>query len=342
MTRLQCVTAISVLCITLVACGDPSAAAPTEPGTTASTLSTGAAASSALTFNGTWRTHPSLLPARWRSAADRLGKSIIVVGGLSGDGALRRVDTYNVETRTWTALKSLPVPLYDAIGATAIHGKLYVAGGKSATEDCLKTLFVYDPVTNSWTRKADMPLKGCHGVQANILGQLYVYTLYTGSPQEPRLFASYNPLTNKWVRRPIPEGVYQSYPVGGTINDRFYLTGGINTAGQFNRGLEVYDPATRMWTRKSPMPTGRDNAFAEVFHGKLFVAGGTLARNGLAVATDVLEAYDPLTDTWATGPSMLAPRRHGASAWAGGKFFAIDGVTSGPISSRVEALSTTY
>jgi N-acetylneuraminic acid mutarotase len=341
MTRLQCVTAISGLCISLVACGDPSAG-PTESGTLAPTPPT-PAAGSGLTFNGTWKKYPSLVPARWRSAADLLGKSIIVVGGLNGaNESIRRVDAYNVETRTWTGLKPLPIPLYDALGATAIHGKLYVAGGKSTTEDCLKTLYVYDPLTNSWARKADMPLTGCHGVQANILGQLYVYTVYTG-PGRGDLFAAYNPNTNTWVRRPVPEGSFQSYPVGEAINDKFYLTGGIDASGQFNHVLQVYDPATKIWTKKSPLPTGRDNAFATAFHGKLFVAGGTLDDNGLAVATDVVEAYDPLTDTWATGPSMLAPRRHGAAAWGRGNlFFTIDGLTDGTIDSRVEALSTAY
>jgi N-acetylneuraminic acid mutarotase len=284
---------------------------------------------------------PSLLPARWRTAAGVLGNSIVVVGGQGTQGTLRRVDAYNVETRTWTALKSLPAPRYDLIGATAIHGKLYVAGGASANGDCVRTLFVYDPATNSWTRKADMPRTGCHGVQANILGQLYIYTLYTGSAAEPTLFASYNPRTDKWVRRPIPDEIHQAYPVGGAINDKFYLTGGIDASGQPSRVLHVYDPATKMWTKKSPMPTGRDNSFGAVFHGKLFVAGGVVPRD-VWVSTDVVEAYDPLTDTWATGPSMLAPRGHGASARAGGKFFTIDGITDGALSSRVEALSTRY
>jgi N-acetylneuraminic acid mutarotase len=284
---------------------------------------------------------PSLLPARWRSAADVLGKTIVVVGGFSADGPLSRVDAYNLETRTWTALKSLPVPLYDAIGATAIKGKLYVAGGRSSeNEPCIKTLFVYDPVTNDWTRKADMPTRGCHGVQDNVLGHLYVYSLYTFIPQEPTLFASYNPRTDKWVRRPIPQGAYQSWPAGGAVDDKFYLTGGIDASGHVNRVLQAYDPATRMWSTKSPMPTGRDGSFAAVFHGKLFVAGGVAPR-AVWELTDVVEAYDPLTDTWATGPSMLAPRGFGASAWAGGKFFTIDG-TDGPLSSRVEALSTSY
>jgi N-acetylneuraminic acid mutarotase len=237
----------------------------------------------------------------------------------------------------------LPIPLYDAIGATAIKGKLYVAGGRSAESGgCLKTLFVYDPATNAWTRKADMPSRGCHGVQDNALGNLYVYSLYTGMPENPTLFAVYNPNTDRWGRRPIPAGMYQSFPVGGAIGDRFYLTGGIDRSGQLNRELQVYDPTTRTWTTKSPLPTGRDNAFAAVFHGKLFVAGGTLVgAANVFVATDTVEAYDPLTDTWATGPSMLAPRRHGPSAWADGKFFTLTGVT-GSLSSRVEALSTAY
>ncbi|HEU4598348.1 MAG TPA: kelch repeat-containing protein, partial [Solirubrobacterales bacterium] len=67
---------------------------------------------------------PSLRPARWRHAGALLGESIVVVGGLNGDElhALRRVDGYNVRTRAWTALQPLPIPLYDANGATPIHG----------------------------------------------------------------------------------------------------------------------------------------------------------------------------------------------------------------------------
>jgi N-acetylneuraminic acid mutarotase len=339
MTRLQFVTTICGLCTTLAACGDPSA-----PGTLALGGPSADATVSALTFTGTWRTMPSLLPARWRHAADVLGNSIVVVGGLSGSEleALSRVDAYNVETRTWTALKSLPIPLYDVNGATPIHGKLYVTGGRSGPNDSpRKTLYVYDPATNSWSRKADMPLRGSVGVQANVLGQLYVYT-FPQSPPDIKLFASYNPKTDKWVRRPLPKGLHFAYPVAGAINGKFYLTSGEAYSGLSDRELEVYDPVTRTWTTKSPMPTARAVASAAVVHGKLFVAGGVVNQNGLAVSTDVVEGYDPLTDTWATGPSLPTPRGHAASAWAGGKFFVIDGIRGGPLTSQVEALSTTY
>jgi len=284
---------------------------------------------------------PSLWPVRWRHASGLLGNSIVVVGGLRGSElqALSRVDGYNVETRTWTRLKSLPIPLYDVNGATPIHGKLYVSGGRSSPDgDCTKTLFVYDPATNAWTRKADMPFKGCVGAQAHVLGQLYVYT-FPQSPPNIRLFAVYNPRTDRWVRRPLPEGLHFAYPVAGAINEKFYLTSGEAFTGLPDRELEVYDPVTRTWTTKSPMLTGRSVASAAVGHEKLFVAGG-VDRNGLVTGTT--EAYDPLIDAWATGPSMPTLRAHTAAAWVGGKLYTIDGIMGGPLTAVVEALSTSY
>jgi hypothetical protein len=101
------------------------------------------------------------------------------------------------------------------------------------------------------------------------------------------------------VRLPSPKHGHFAYPVDVSINGKFYLTSGQGEPFA-DRTLEVYDPATRTWTTKSPMPTARAVASAAVVHGKLFVAGGVVDRNGLAVVTDIVEAYDPFNDTWAT------------------------------------------
>jgi hypothetical protein len=286
---------------------------------------------------------PSLRPARWRHSAALLGKVIVVVGGLSGDElhALRRVDGFDVETRTWSALADLPVPLYEANGATTINNsKLYVTGGRSVPSGTpLRSLYVYDLATNSWSRKADMPLGGAIGVQANIHGKLYVYT-FPLTPSKPSLFASYNPKTDRWVRLPPPNHSHFANPVAGSIDGKFYITSGQGEP-LGDRTLEVYDPATRTWSTRSPMPTARAVASAAVAHGKLFVAGGVVDRNGVAAATDIVEAYDPSTDSWATGPSLPTARGLAAAVWAG-KLFVIDGIGDGALSSQVEALSTRY
>ncbi|HEX6107557.1 MAG TPA: kelch repeat-containing protein, partial [Gemmatimonadales bacterium] len=71
---------------------------------------------------------------------------------------LRKVTAYNVATNTWTDRRPLPVPLAWSNGAGVINGKIYVSGGFSETGDALPTraLYVYDPGTNTWTRKRDL------------------------------------------------------------------------------------------------------------------------------------------------------------------------------------------
>jgi N-acetylneuraminic acid mutarotase len=58
-----------------------------------------------------------------------------------------------------------------------IGGKIYVSGGRvSGDKRCLQTLFVYDPATNRWTRKQDMPNVAWGGVTGVLNDQLYVLT----------------------------------------------------------------------------------------------------------------------------------------------------------------------
>jgi hypothetical protein len=76
--------------------------------------------------------------------------------------------------------------------------------------------------------------------------------------------------------------------------------------------------------RKVPTITGKSRPRGH-FGGR----GAFLRPGNVWLSTDVVEAYDPLSGTWATGPSMLAPRGFLASAGAGGKLFTIDGLTDG-------------
>jgi N-acetylneuraminic acid mutarotase len=105
---------------------------------------------------------------------------------------------------------SLPGAREETNGASVINGKLYVSGGRNREFRATRTLFVYDPKTNSWTRKADMPQAGCGGIQGVIGSQLYVYLPPVGGgsachgPNEMGLLFRYNPSTNTWMRRAAP------------------------------------------------------------------------------------------------------------------------------------------
>lgn len=77
-------------------------------------------------------------------------------------------------------------------------------------------------------------------------------------------------------------------------------------------GLAASVQAQVSWTQLTSMPTPRAQTAATIdASGKVYVIGGYTSSSGSALNT--VEIYDSATNTWSTGPSLLAPTR-GASA----------------------------
>jgi hypothetical protein len=277
---------------------------------------------------------PYLAAATVTNAA---GQSIVyAIGGSNFQGCIQcwglvgpptnTVSAYNVATNTWTSRRPLPVPLEFSNGAAVINGKIYVSGGYTRSYDngllSTRALYRYDPATNTWTRKRDMPeihneygpgikAPGVGGVTGVIGGKLYVVTscmtttTVSGDsvssegcviiPFAPSvLFLRYNPATDRWTTLPAPFLGGQAPYAGGVIGGKFYVMQG------YERGsteLKVYDPATNKWTPKTPLGLGRPGAATAVLGGKLYVIGGDRYDNGVETV-DITIVYDPLTDTW--------------------------------------------
>jgi N-acetylneuraminic acid mutarotase len=287
-----------------------------------------------LALSNTWGTKARMPYARSGIPAATINGVIYVVGGSSSSAYLTTtLQAYNIATNTWATRKSLPVAHTDLNGASVINGRLYVTGGYGE-----RTLFVYDPGTNTWTRKADMPDEGFYGAQGVINGRLYVYAAATFGP--PKLFR-YNPVTNTWVTRRAPY-VVQSQPAAGVIGGKFYVAGGEDDLGRIIPDLEVYDPATDTWTAKAPMPVPLKAMASAVINGKLYVAGGWRqfpAPDYTAKAVATLLVYDPATDRWTTKAPMPTPRAYAAGAAASGKFFVLGGINATGTLRKVEAYS---
>jgi hypothetical protein len=100
--------------------------------------------------------------------------------------------------------------------------------------------------------------------------------------------------------------------------------------------VEVYDPATDTWSRKSDMPTERWALSTCAVAGQIFAIGCSLAG---AASTTANEVYDPITDIW-TSKSPMQQRRYGLFAGSvGQKIYAIGGSVPG-ILSTVEEYDT--
>jgi N-acetylneuraminic acid mutarotase len=78
----------------------------------------------------------------------------------------------------------------------------------------------------------------------------------------------------------------------------------------------VYDPATNKWESRKPMSVPRNHAFAAAVDGKIYVIGGRTGSAYIMTATNtnVVEQYDPATDTW-SGPLQRMPTARSGGGW---------------------------
>jgi N-acetylneuraminic acid mutarotase len=301
------------LVFAIAACGETA----TEP-SGLSVLSVSAAAA----VSNSWITRldlPSIERSKLAAATvpNAAGQSILyAIGGRTESlGTLGKVQAYNAGTNTWSYKASLPVPLYFANGAAVIRGKIYVSGGVKRTGVYSAELYVYDPPTNKWTRKADMPHETFAGVSGVINGQLYVLASCPRGDCHPTFpyvgFFRYDPVADRWTMLPRlmrSDGSHidHYWGMGGAIGGKFYVGGGPGT----NR-LDVYDPVTDQWTERASMPSIRYDAAGLAFQGKLYVIGGLRREpGGASTPVRTTSVYDPITDTW-TNKAPLPTARTG-------------------------------
>lgn len=118
---------------------------------------------------------------------------------------------------------------------------------------------------------------------------------------------------------------------------KIYVIGG-RTGSSPSAVVEVYDPALDSWTSRAPMATPR-YGFAAVLgsDGRIYTLGGEYTSVSNAGPSVVAEVYDPVTNAWASLPSLPGGRYHVAAAVAGnGVIYALagfDGTTFHTLSS---------
>lgn len=97
---------------------------------------------------------------------------------------------------------------------------------------------------------------------------------------------------------------------------------------------EAYDPATNSWTQKTAMPTPRLQGVIEQVDGIIYAVGGveglggsgrTGGGSGEGKIVPLVEAYDPVTDSWTAKTPMPEERSNMASGTIGGILYIAGG-----------------
>jgi len=205
----------------------------------------------------------------------------------------------------WAQRADMPTPRWD-LSSAVVNGKIYAIGGVSNEpgSKLLSTVEEYDPATNTWTNKSDMPTArlGTSQSSAVVDGKIYTFgglpaIYYTHS----LVVEVYDLETDTWMPRadlPQPRSHHASIVYNGFI----YLFGGIQreSRGGLNftirEAVLMYDPLMDLWLKVSEMPTPRQVLTANEIDGKIYTIGGDLGDYPDWTLIDKVEQYIPVKD----------------------------------------------
>src|SRR3984957_5338721 len=282
-----------------------------------------------------------------------LNGKMYVIGGWD-DGKAGGVNyEYNPATDKWTKKTPMPRAAHHAALAAA-NGKIYVVGGFVPPKDSaipvggawepIDNAWEYDPAADSWKSLPPLPGKRGSALAAEVGGKIYVIGGGTtvGGSKDPfftffgpsKVLATnggYDPATNKWQSR-WPVAVARNHAFGAAVNGKIYVIGGRTGHGFILSAtntdvVEEYNPVSNSWRApKERMPTPRSGGAWGTDGRRIYVAGGEVTTTELVGAFKAIEAYDVLTNSWMTLPSMPMPRHGVAGAVIGNRFHLVSGM----------------
>jgi hypothetical protein len=205
------------------------------------------------------------------------------------------ISVLNVRRRTWERLPCIPdfpesLPIFCRL--VTVDGKLVVLGGwNPTTYETLQSVYIFNFVTQTWSRGAPMPTPrsffACAAVDPN---HIFIAGGHDNSKTALKSAEFYNVETDQWTSLP-PMHEERDESTGLCRDGTFYVISGYssNSQGQFSESAESYNPSTNSWTlsegmwRESSRPPG---PFA-VMLGKFYM-----------VQEQNLLCYNEVTGVW--------------------------------------------
>lgn len=239
------------------------------------------------------------------------------------------------EKLTWRARAFIPTGRYFLGAAAGTNGKIYAIGGQSTTSPTLTYLASneeFDPATNTWRARANMPTaRGVLAVAAAPNGKIYAIG-GQNSGDYVNVVEEYDPATDQWSTKAPLSKIRTGLAAVAAGNGKIYVAGGSDHHSPGLADLDEYDPATDTWRSRSPMSTGRQYlALAAATNGKLYAIGGYVFSPPEVTPVQIIpvnnvEEYDPTTDTWAVKAPLPAARWSiGAVGAKNGKIYVVGG-----------------
>ena len=293
-----------------------------------------------------WEVRTQLPTKRIACATAVVGHKVYLIGGtvfekakfdkgILGPYGISTVEMYDTQTNTWQRVADMPTPRH-AAKAAVVNGTVFVFGGWSAAGDHAPRKYpvsveAYNPRTDTWIQKNDMPIPRVAFGVGVVDGKVYIIGGVTriGGERINRVDI-YNPATDTWVKgreMPTPRerlGV-------GVVGNRMYAIGGLGWPqvglGPFLTIIEEYNPTNRQWRQKSDMLDARDTFALVVVKDSIYLIGGSIWK-GVGFAREYLASvnvYDPQEDVWSDIPAMPTSFVPNGAAAVNGRIYVFGG-----------------
>jgi N-acetylneuraminic acid mutarotase len=198
----------------------------------------------------------------------------------------------------------------------AIGPYIYVGGGGHAC-GYRRDFYRYDPATDTWLQRANLPadLAGAVGASDGTYGYLACGEMPGGGRSD--FLYRYNPSTNSWTFLSLVPG-----PNPGTREGRFapsmayyqgklYIGGGwgsVRNSGGCLWDFHAYDIATNSWTRLPDHPIPHFDGWAVAYNGKIYVTGEHFTCSNNCI--NQFHYYDIASNTWSPMPVFPGGNRN--------------------------------
>ncbi len=238
--------------------------------------------------------------------------------------------SYDPNADTWTIKAPYPGGVRNGAVALVKGGKAFVGTGSQSGIGATQSFFAYDALTDSWSVAPALwaatgrshAISVSHGNKAYLIngelaGGVPTAEIWELGPNAPLV-------PGTWVQRPYLPAAPRESAVAFSINDLFYLTGG--NPGTGNPFLEtwVYDPLTRNWSARAPLPA---TALAGV---QAASSAGGKGYVLVGAATDNFIEYDPVADMWTQRADLPGGARTSTTCFElNGQIYISTGVING-------------
>ena len=280
------------------------------------------------------------------------GKIFVIGGSLRlemdeyGDLSLSTVEMYDPETDTWEGKANMPT-VRSNVSVSVVDGKIYAIGGSKTKKyqvprgfghesEELPTVEMYDPATDTWTQKVDMPTprktKTCV-----VDGKIYAIGgwLTTNEQSQLETVEVYDPATDTWAKAQSMNHARCSAAMS-VVNGEIYAIGGIGwppnrdqsgryLSDPYLSSVEVFNPKTNRWQERTEMSVPKAAHSTSVIDGKIYVMGGYFVKDRKLKTLSAIEVYDPATDRWTQESDMLIGKFGHATEIIDGQIYILGG-----------------